>query len=192
VIDNVMLFRSVQVLRRLEKRSSARGVFCNISLYSLLDPDFFSEFIAFMEQNRELADAMFFEFGQPVIENCGPMEMESLSALAALGFRFLLDQVTNLDVDFQQLHDMGFRHVKIAADLFLHRMAEAGARIHLADMKSYLERFGMQLIVEKIEDERSLASVLDHHVRLGQGYLFSEPRPVRPEIFGDKEDAEAA
>lgn len=192
VIDNVMLFRSVQVLRRLEKRSSARGVFCNISVYSLLDPEFFAEFIAFMEQNRELAEAMVFEFGQSVIDNCGPVELESLSALAALGFRFSLDQVTNLDVDFQRLHEMGFRHVKIEADLFLNRMEEAGARIHPTDMKSYLERFGMQLIIEKIEDERALANVLDHQVRLGQGYLFSEPRPVRPEVFGDNQDAEAA
>ncbi len=192
VIDNVMLFRSVQVLRRLEKRSSARGVFCNISVHSLLDPEFFHEFIAFMEQNRELSDSMYFEFSQPVIANCGPMERESLAALAALGFRFSLDQVSDLDIDFQELHDMGFRTLKLTADLFLNGMVEAGARIHAVDMKSYLERYGMQLIVEKIEDERSLANVLDHHVRLGQGYLFSEPRPVRPEVFGAKENAAAA
>lgn len=191
VIDNVMLFRSVQVLRRLEKRSNARGVFCNISVHSLLDPEFFHEFIAFMEQNQELTDSMFFEFSQPVIANCGAMERESLAALAALGFRFSLDQVTNLDVDFQELHDMGFRTVKLTADVFLNGMVEAGARIHAVDMKSYLERFGIQLIIEKIEDERVLASVLDHNVKLGQGYLFSEPRPVRPEVFGAKEDAAA-
>ena len=191
VIDNVMLFRSVQVLRRLEKRSSARGVFCNISVHSLLDPEFFHEFIAFMEQNKELSDSMFFEFGQPVISSCGAMERESLAALAALGFRFSLDQVTNLDVDFQELHDMGFRTVKLSADLFLNGMAEAGAQIHAVDMKSYLERFGIQLIIEKIEDERTLANVLDHNVKLGQGYLFSEPRPVRPEVFSAKEDAAA-
>lgn len=191
VIDNVMLFRSVQVLRRLEKRSSARGVFCNISVHSLLDPEFFHEFIAFMEQNKELSDSMFFEFGQPVISSCGAMERESLAALASLGFRFSLDQVTSLDVDFQELHDMGFRTVKLSADLFLNGMAEAGARIHAADMKNYLERFGIQLIVEKIEDERTLVNVLDHNVKLGQGYLFSEPRPVRPEVFGAKEEAAA-
>ncbi len=192
VIDNVMLFRSVQVLRRLEKRSSARGVFCNISVHSLLDPEFFSEFSAFLEQNTELADSMFFEFSQSVIDNCGSAELESLAALNALGFCFSLDRVTNLDVDFQKLHGQGFRTIKISADIFLHGMAEAGARIHPADMTSYLERFGMQLIVEKIEDETSLAAVLDHNVRLGQGYLFSEPRPVRPEVFDRKAGAEAA
>ena len=50
----------------------------------------------------------------------------------------------------------------------------------------------MQLIVEKIEDETDLATLLDHNVKLGQGFLFSEPRPVRPEVFDGKEDAAAA
>lgn len=192
IIDNVMLYRSVQVLRRLEKRSSARGLFCNISIHSLLDTEFFGEFIAFMQQHSELSDSMFFEFSQETIENCGPVEMESLAAVAGLGFRFSLDKVRNLDVDFQQLHDTGFRHIKIDSETFLHGMAAAGARIHPVDMKSYLDRFGIQLIIEKIEDETALASVLDHQVRLAQGNLFSEPRPVRPEVFGEKADAEAA
>ncbi len=192
VIDNVMLFRSVQVLRRLETRSSARGVFCNISVHSLLDPEFFSEFIAFMEQNRQLSERLYFEFGQSVIDTCGPVERESLAALAELGFRFSLDQVHNLDIDYQALQAKGFRAVKIDADLFLNRMAESGAPIHAADMRSYLERFGLQLIVEKIEDESSLAQVLYHNARLGQGYLFSEPRPVRPEVFAGADKAAAA
>lgn len=192
LVDNLMLFRSVQVLRRLSERSNAKGLFCNISVHSLLDPEFFSELTSFMEQNRELADSLFFEFRQDVIKGCGPIERESLATLAALGFRFSLDHVGDLDVEFQSLHELGFRFVKIDAEIFLHGMAEAGARIHQADMRSYLERFGMDLIVEKIEDERSLTDVLDNDVGLGQGFLFSEPRPVRPEVFSGSNAAEAA
>ncbi len=192
LIDNVMLYRSVQVLRRLSERASAKGVFCNISLHSLLDPEFFPEFIAFMEQNSELADSLFFEFSQQMMKNCGPIELESLGALAGLGFRFVLDQVHDLDIDYEALHDKGFRFMKVEADLLLHRTAQAGARIHAADMHAYLDRHGLTLIVEKIEDERTLVDLLDYDVRLGQGYLFSEPRPVRPEIYGAGDDAPAA
>ncbi|MGE0612499.1 MAG: EAL domain-containing protein [Hyphomicrobiales bacterium] len=191
-IDNVMLYRSVQVLRRLEQRSQARGLYCNLSMKSLLDADFFPEFIAFLDENRELAQNLFFEFPQAVIETAGPIELESLSVLASLGFRFSVDQVTDLDVDFKTLHDRGFRTVKLSSDIFPGRMAEVGARIHPADMRTYLERFGMRLIVEKIEDENGLGAVIDHDVRLGQGYLFSEPRPVRPEIFGSRREVRAA
>lgn len=193
VIDNVMLYRSVQVLRRLEQRSSARGVFCNISAHSLLDPEFFPEFISFMDQNRNLAESMYFEFSQSMIENCGVVEEEGLNALAEMGFRFSLDQVYDLDMDFQAVQQKGFRFIKLDAEVLLHGMSEANAQIHAADMRSYLERFGIQLIASKIEDERTLADVLDYHVKLGQGYLFSEPRPVRPEVFGNTDtDAEAA
>lgn len=192
LIDNIMLFRSVQVLRRLGERSSARGVFCNISVHSLVDAEFFPEFISFMEQNRSLADSLTFEFTQDMLKACGPIEQESLQALSSLGFHFSLDHVHDLDVDFRELHERNFRFIKVDADVFLNRMTEAGARIHPADMRAYLERFGLELIVEKIEDERSLTNVLDHDVGLAQGYLFSEPRPVRPEVYGREDDAEAA
>lgn len=192
LIDNIMLFRSVQVLRRLGERSSARGVFCNISVHSLVDAEFFPEFISFMEQNRSLADSLTFEFTQDMLKACGPIEQESLQALSSLGFHFSLDHVHDLDVDFRDLHERNFRFIKIESDVFLNRMTEAGARIHPADMRAYLERFGLELIVEKIEDERSLTNVLDHDVGLAQGYLFSEPRPVRPEVYGREDDAEAA
>ena len=192
VIDNVMLYRSVQVLRRLERRSGARGVFCNISAHSLLDPEFFPEFISFMEQNQALSESMYFEFTQSMMEHAGHVELESLAALSKLGFQLSLDQVTNLDVDFQTMQDRGFRFLKLDADILIHGMSRVNAQIHAADIRSYLERFGIRLIVSKIEDERTLASVLDYNVKLGQGFLFSEPRPVRPEVFGSADEAEAA
>lgn len=191
-IDNVMLFRSVQVLKRLAERSAERGMFCNISIHSLLDPEFFPEFVGFMQQNQSLNDSLFFEFSQGVVNELGPLEFESLESLSKLGFRFSLDRVENLDVDFQSLHNRGFRFIKIESKVFVHGMAEVGAHIHAADMRSYLERFGLQLIVEKIETESDLSAVQRFGVRLGQGYLFASPRPVRPEIYRDKAQANAA
>ncbi len=81
--------------------------------------------------------------------------------------------------------------MKLDAEILLHGMNEANAQIHAADMRSYLERYGIHLIVSKIENEQTLSNLLDYHVKLGQGYLFSEPRPVRPEVFGAA-DSEAA
>jgi cyclic-di-GMP phosphodiesterase TipF (flagellum assembly factor) len=71
-------------------------------------------------------------------------------------------------------------------------MSRVNAQIHAADIRSYLERFNIKLVVTMIEDERTLTNVLDYNVKLGQGFLFSEPRPVRPEVFGSSEDAEVA
>jgi cyclic-di-GMP phosphodiesterase TipF (flagellum assembly factor) len=91
-----------------------------------------------MEQNRNLAESMYFEFSQGMIENSGHMEQEGLAALADLGFRFSLDHVS--DLDHQGMLSRGFRFIRIDADTLLHGMNEANAQIHAADMRSYLKR----------------------------------------------------
>ena len=56
-VDNLLLFRSVQVLRRLLMKDREIGVFCNVSGSTLRDPEFFSQFSDFMDANRALAPA---------------------------------------------------------------------------------------------------------------------------------------
>ena len=184
LIDNVMLFRSVQVVSRLAQRGSTRALFCNISPHSLLDPDFFPEFIAFMEQNTSLADKLIFEFSQSIVNQFGAIELKSLATLTENGFRFSLDKVEKLDLDFAGLHANGFRFIKVDAAILLDGMGEAGSPIHAADFSDYLHRNGLELIVERIEDEATMNRLLPYSISLGQGFLFSEPKPVRPEIFG--------
>ena len=182
MIDNLLLFRCVRVVRRLVERNREIGVFCNISANSLLDSEFFPQFLEFMKQNEELSDALIFEFSQSTINGAGPLELESLAMLRELGFRFSLDRVTSMDIDFQSLADRGFRYLKVPAETLINGMSSAGAQIHSADLKALLQRFGLTLIAEKIETERDVVTLLDFDVSLGQGYLFSEPRLVREEI----------
>ena len=47
------------------------------------------------------------------------------------------------------------------------------------DLKDALTRAGIDLVVEKIEHERTVRELLDYGVDFGQGYLFGEPRPAR-------------
>ena len=192
IIDNVMLFRSIKVVNRLLNAPGSKALFCNISPHSLWDPEFFPEFISFMKQNKHLAGHLVFEFSQLMLKQCGPVELESLKALSALGFRLSLDQVHELNINYQTLQDRGFRFIKISADILLHRLEETGGRIHAADMKNYIGRYGIELIVEKIEDERTLSRVIECNIALGQGYLFSEPRLVRSEIYTAKKDRTTA
>lgn len=182
-IDNLLLTRCVQIVRRMVERNRELGVFCNISAHSLLDVDFFPKFVTFMRENSDLADALFFEFAQETVDAFGPLENESLAALRALGFSFSLDRVTRLDLDAETLARKGFRFVKVDCELLLHRSHEAGAQIHGADLSELLRRSGVEMIVEKIEQERQVIDLLDYDVSYGQGYLFSAPRPVRGEVL---------
>ena len=87
-IDNLLLFRCVQVTRRLQLKSRDVGLFCNISASTLTDANYFQQFLDFMDANRALASALMFEFTQSAYRDFGPIEHESLAALAERGFRF--------------------------------------------------------------------------------------------------------
>lgn len=179
MLDNLLLFRSVGVVRKLLGRKRETGVFCNISTRSLLDEEFFSQFIDFMEMNAELSDAIVFEFAQGTYGELGPIEIESLQALAGHGFRFSLDHVETLDIDFQALHAVGFRYLKVNAQMILSDVAAGNPHIHPNDLGALAGRYGLELIAEKIENEHQAVNLLDCDVKYGQGYLFARPRLVR-------------
>jgi cyclic-di-GMP phosphodiesterase TipF (flagellum assembly factor) len=187
-----MLVKSVQLLRRLGPESKLKGVFCALSGQSLVDRDFFPEFVEFLEENSALGDSLTFQVSQRAVRDLGSSELTNLKTLGKLGFCFSLNHVTDLDADFGALRDHFFRFVKIDAETLLRGMEEARAPVPAADMASYLDRFDLKVIVDKVEDEESLDLLMDQGVELAQGDLFAEPRPVSPEMFRELEDADAA
>ena len=191
-IDNVMLVKCVQLLRRRGPESRLKGVFCNLSAQSLLDRDFFPELVEFMEENSALADSLTFQVSQRTVLELGESELVGLKTLGKLGFVYSLDHVADLDVDFAGLRDHFFRFIKINASTLLHDLAETRASIPASDVTSYLDRFDLKLIVDKVEDEASLDRLMEVGADLAEGDLFAEPRPVTPEMFRELEAADAA
>jgi cyclic-di-GMP phosphodiesterase TipF (flagellum assembly factor) len=188
-IDNLMVFRCVQVLRRLLLRNREVGVFCNLSTATLTDSVVFPQLLEFLEANRAIASSLVLEFTQAGLRSTGPIENESLAALSECGYHFSLDNITDLRLEPRELVSRGFRYVKIPANLMLNR-GGAASDIHPADLSDLLGRFGIELIAEKIESEGSVVDLLDYDVKFGQGFLFSPPRPVRAEALqgiGDRD-----
>jgi cyclic-di-GMP phosphodiesterase TipF (flagellum assembly factor) len=181
-IDNLMLFRCVQVVRRLTARNREIGLFCNVSGSTLLDPEFFPQLTDFMQANRALAPSLVLEFAQKTLRAMGPLEHESLGAFTDLGFRFSLDHLTDLRLEPRELAERGFRFVKVPGSLLLNRVGPA-TDIHPADFSDLLGRFGIDLIAENIESEGMVVDLLDYDVRFGQGSLFAPPRPVRADAL---------
>lgn len=177
-IDNMLLFRSVQVARRLS-RSGNFGLFINISEHTLADADFFREFVAFVAGNREFAPRLVFEFQQAHVSRHGEAVMRDLDRLAQLGCRFSMDQVTSLALDVDELGARHFRFIKLEAGRVLAETSGESRRLDMRAFKGALYRNGIDLIVEKIETEAALVELLDLPVDFGQGYLFGEPRHAR-------------
>jgi cyclic-di-GMP phosphodiesterase TipF (flagellum assembly factor) len=179
-IDHMVMLRCVQVLRRLMVRNKEVGVFCNVAASTLGNTAMFSQCLDFLDANRALAPSFVLEFKQATFRNLGPTETEHLAALAQRGYRFSIDHVVDLRFEPRELADRGVRFIKVPASLLLDPKQSA-SDIHPSDLSDLLGRFGIDLIAEKIEGERSVVDLLDYDVRFGQGFLFAPPRPLRPE-----------
>lgn len=180
-IDNMVMLRCVQVLRRLMVRNKDVGVFCNVAASTLGNSTTFAQCLDFLEANRALAPSLVLEFKQSTFRNLGPAETENLAALAQRGFRFSIDHVTDLRIEPRELADRGVRFIKVPATLLLDPKQASASDIHPSDLSDLLGRFGIDLIAERIEGERAVVDLLDYDVRFGQGFLFAPPRPLRPE-----------
>ena len=187
-LDNLTVLRCVQVVRRLLLKNRDIGLFCNVSSATLTDSGF-PKLLEFIEANRAIAPSLVFEFTQSAVRAMGPIEHESLAALAERGFRFAMDNLTDLRVDPREMNERGFRFIKAPAALLLNRLGAASTDIHPADMSDLFSRFGIDLIAERIEAEGSVVDLLDYDLRFGQGFLFSPPRPVRAEALQGGEPA---
>ena len=177
VVDNLLLFRCVQVMRRLTQKNKEIGLFCNISGETLSDAEFFPQFLSYMQANKDLAGQIVFEFHQAAVLGAGPAGEANLAKLAGLGFALSMDHVGTQALDFARLRSIGFRHLKVRARLLTGGMN--GAAVAAEDITRLLARHGLNLIVEHVEDEKTVVQLLEYAVDFAQGYLFGEPRAVR-------------
>ena len=178
-IDNNLLFRCVQLLRKTRRRNLKLGFFCNISPYTLRDTSFFPEFIDFMEQNLRLASHIIFEFSQADLASHDDPIVDNLNRLRDMGFRFSIDRLETLDIDIDNLIDRHVSFVKIDAGTLLGRLGDAAGAAELDRMTEVLDRAGISFVVAKIEEESQLVELLDYGIDFGQGYLFGAPRLSR-------------
>jgi cyclic-di-GMP phosphodiesterase TipF (flagellum assembly factor) len=192
-IDNLLLFRCAQIVRRLARQDRKVGVFCNVALSSLGDETFFPQFLQFLSENRDLKEALIFELGQATFDARGAVEARNMAKLADLGFRFSLDKVQTLDLDFNDLQRSDVKFIKIAADLLIEQLLDmdGGAPIpslrdiQAADFAQLTRRYGIEVIAEKCESERQIVDILELDITFAQGHLFGEPRAIKEAVLAE-------
>ncbi len=192
ILDNMMLYRSVEVVRRLAARDRRVGVFCNVSVHSLEDTHFFPMFLSHMEKNRDLAGALIFEIRADRFKARSPAMRNAMDRLTALGFRFSIDHAKTLAFDLPQLQDAGVRFVKINGGELIEQMRDPlgprpGSSINRSisgeEVSAVCSRYGVTLIAEKIEEEASVVEILEYAIPYGQGHIFGAPRPIKSSLM---------
>ncbi|MFP6705824.1 MAG: EAL domain-containing protein, partial [Alphaproteobacteria bacterium] len=92
-INNLLLKRCVQLLRRTEKCQNHMNFFVNITIHTLNDGELLNQFIDFMAHNPPLAARLIFEITQAAVAALSKVIWQQLGRLGELGFRFSMDQV---------------------------------------------------------------------------------------------------
>ncbi len=179
MLDRLAINEAFRLLRRLTDRGHAVDLFCNLSLDSLADVDFFNLMRDLFDQNRDLSSHVVLEFSQADMRCFGLMEDETLKLLASMGFRFSVDRVTNLAAGFDDFAQKGVKFAKIAAPILTHREAGRGLDIHPADFSRLLSRKGIELIVTHVESERDLVNLIDYNIHLAQGNHFAPAKALK-------------
>jgi len=189
-VDNLLLLRCVQIVRKLTKSDRRVGVFCNVSIRSLADEDFFPAFLDFLRRNSDLSGALIFEMPRSQFENRSATAARNMARLADFGFRFSIDQVSDLNLDLAELQRASVRFVKVAGDRLIaaaHGAEPVAGRepgaLRPEDVAGLFAKYGVDLVAEKIETEGTVVEVLDLDVAFAQGHLFGAPRPVRDEVL---------
>ncbi|MFN3834983.1 MAG: EAL domain-containing protein [Glycocaulis sp.] len=191
-VDNLLLLRCVQIVRKLTKSDRRVGIFCNISIRSLTDEEFFPPFLDFLRRNSDLANSLIFEMPQAAFDARSAVAARHMARLADYGFRFSIDQVSNLNLDLAELQRANVRFAKVEGLRLIEvangQMPVAGREpgtIAPEDIAGLFARYGVDIIAEKIETEAMVVEILDLDIAYGQGHLFGAPRPVRDDVISE-------
>lgn len=161
---------------KLERRGRDGSVFSRVGGASLEDDQFVQDVAGRHAQG--IADRMVLSFAQNEMRGLGPAQLAALGDLGRLGFRFALQGVADLDMDFEALNDLGFGFVKLDAQVFLDGLDCNGGHVPAADIVRHFEDLGLDVIVSGIGDAATRDRMVSCGVELGQGPLFGQPLPV--------------
>lgn len=177
-IDNMLLFRCIQLIRRIRQRPDTVDFFCNLAGHTLRDAEFLADFANYLTANSELAQNLIFEMAQADLERPGAAALEQFERLHRLGCRFSVDRIEDLALDPKALAERHVGFVKLDAAALL-ALAQAEGQDAVQGLLAGLTQARIDVVVEKIETEETLRELLDFGIDFGQGYLFGEPRLAR-------------
>ena len=176
LLDAIGVRHSAGFALKLERRGRDGAVFSQVAGESLEHAAFVSDVA--VRQAQGIADRLVLSFDQEEVRGLGAAQLAALASLNDLGFRFAIERLSHLDMDFEAMADTGFAFVKLDAEAFARGLAIGGAVVSPSDLGGFFRDLGLAVIVGRIDDEAMRGRMLDYGVVFGQGALFGEPRPV--------------
>jgi cyclic-di-GMP phosphodiesterase TipF (flagellum assembly factor) len=180
-IDALKLVRVARVAHHVLSRGRSADIVTGLDGLSLADQAFLETFanaIAPGDHHR-----MVLAFAQSDVRAFGRFHWETLATMADLGLRFALQDVTDLDMDFEALKVCSFAMIKLDAPVFLEGLPAAGGFISPDDLARYFGSLGFDLVVARVDNGALLDEIARRGVRLGQGQVFGAAKVVRQDLL---------
>ncbi len=183
LLDAVKVESAARIAWRMEDRGKPGALFSQLAGESLVSDRFLNRFADTYRQGDTLGGRLVLSFRQSEVRLFSEMQWATLRDMADLGFRFCLDEITDLDLDFAALRGIGFTFARIDAPVFLDGLMAEGGVIPATDICRHFASLGLAVIVGEITDEAVTARLQSCGVELGQGELFGAPRPVKADVL---------
>ena len=176
-IDNAAMNQCVAAAKRLRNAQEPVGLFCNLSMISLRNEDFLRPMIEHLASIDGVSERVVIELSQLELGDLTESDLGVLQRLREKGFRFSLDHIVDWSVDVERFAKVGFRFFKVGAPEFLERVrtSRSGAQ----RLNAVFKDLGIELIVEKVEEQAELDAAIAAGVPFAQGEALAPPRSVQ-------------
>jgi len=183
-----LIARIITVLRHLDRRGRAVGIFCPLSAEAFADNGFLGRLVRFLRRNEDVAGKLVIEISQADLARLTQAGMRGLAWLAQLGATFSLAAASPAGPDLAALHELGFQFVDVDIQAL---PGDNRDRLDaLTAFAAEAQRNELTVMAGPVADGADLAW-LQHGASLGHGAHFARPRRVRPD-FGERQEPRAA
>ena len=191
LLDAVKVERAARVAWRMEDRGKSGSLFSQLSGESLVSDRFLNRFADTYRQGDTLGSRLVLAFRQAEVRGFSELQWSTVRDMADLGFRFCLEDIVDLDLDFEALAAAGFTFAKLDAAVFFGGLRLSGSTVPAADICRHFQSLRLEVIVGGINDDTVSRTLQSYGVELGQGGLFGGPRAVKSDVLRNPHSAVA-
>ncbi len=175
-LDTLLLSNCIQILHHHQsKHGHDVAYFLNIKPFTLRNHLFMGNLLPLLSKHRYIAQSLVFEMHYTDLLMLSPGEQKILHGLTQIGCRVSVDNIGGIPTDLKYLKARNVKFVKVEANKILQTGKTETGFSNILTKKHNLDVNGIEMIVEKVETEKQILSLLDYDIKYGQGFLFGRP-----------------
>lgn len=169
-----------KALREIAHRQIREQVFLNITPVTLAEPKLLGRVLGWLKQYPEVRpDQIVFEITERhAIRDYAQMG-DIIRQYREHGFRFAIDDAGAGYSSLQSISELIPDMIKIDRSVIQNIDRQSVKQSLLKALLDFAENINCQVIAEGVETEEEAGVLVSHRVRIGQGFYFSGPEPIR-------------